>query len=66
MMIEVFGAIGFGLFAGSFALLAFGGDSLIELISGIAVLTGLRKDSSISGGSIRGDSEKIELCPPPT
>ena len=60
MMIEVFGAIGFGLFAGSFALLAFGGDSLIELISGIAVLTGLRKDSSISGGSIRGDSEKTE------
>lgn len=35
--------------AGSFALLAFGGDSLIELISGIAVLTGLRKDSSLSG-----------------
>ena len=60
MMIEVFGAIGFGLFGGSFALLAFGGDSLIELISGIAVLTGLRKDSSISGGSIRGDSEKTE------
>ena len=60
MMIEVFGAIGFGLFAGSFALLAFGGDSLIELISGIAVLTGLRKDSSISGGSIGGDSEKTE------
>ena len=60
MMIEVFGAIGFGLFAGSLALLAFGGDSLIELISGIAVLTGLRKDSSISGGSIGGDSEKTE------
>ena len=28
--------------------MAFGGDSLIELISGIAVLTGLRKDSSLS------------------
>src|SRR6059036_539808 len=48
MLIEVFGSIGFGLIAGSFALLAFGGDSLIELISGIAVLTGLRKESSPS------------------
>ena len=46
MMIEVLGSIGFGLIAGSFALLAFGGDSLIELISGIAVLTGLQRDSS--------------------
>ena len=46
MIIEVLGSIGFGVVAGSFALLAFGGDSLIELISGIAVLTGLRKDSS--------------------
>ena len=51
MLVEVFGSIGFGLIAGSFALLAFGGDSLIELISGIAVLTGLRKDSSLSGAS---------------
>jgi len=48
MLIEVFGSIGFGVIAGSFALLAFGGDSLIELVSGIAVLTGLRKDSSLS------------------
>ena len=48
MLVEVFGSIGFGLVAGSFALLAFGGDSLIELISGLAVLTGLRKDSSLS------------------
>lgn len=47
MLIEVFGSIGFGLIAGSFALLAFGGDSLIELISGIAVLTGLRSDHSL-------------------
>src|SRR5437879_8522037 len=45
MMVEVLGSIGFGVIAGSFALLAFGGDSLIELISGIAVLTGLRKNS---------------------
>src|SRR5713226_384224 len=46
MIVEVLGSIGFGLIAGSFALLAFGGDSLIELISGIAVLTGLQRDSS--------------------
>ena len=32
----------FGLMAGSFALLAFGGDSVIELISGFAVLEHLR------------------------
>lgn len=49
MLVEVFGSIGVGLVAGSFALLAFGGDSLIELISGIAVLAGLRKNSSLSG-----------------
>jgi len=46
MVIEVLGSIGFGLIVGSFALLAFGGDSLIELISGIVVLTGLQRDSS--------------------
>jgi len=51
MLVEVFGSIGFGVIAGSFALLAFGGDSLIELISGVAVLTGLRKDSSLSNTS---------------
>jgi divalent metal cation (Fe/Co/Zn/Cd) transporter len=51
MMVEVFGSIGFGVIAGSFALLAFGSDSLIELTSGIAVLTGLRKDSSVSTNS---------------
>src|SRR3989442_1909559 len=60
MIVEVLGAIGFGVIAGSFALLAFGGDSLIELISGIAVLTGLRRDSSISGGSDGGQSKTTE------
>src|SRR2546428_13194049 len=59
MLIEVFGSIGFGVIAGSFALLAFGGDSLIELISGIAVLTGLRKDSSF-GNSGGGHSDRTE------
>src|SRR6267143_5730845 len=51
MLIEVFGSIGFGVIAGSFALLAFGGDSLIELISGLAVLGGLRSDSSLRNAS---------------
>ena len=46
MIVEVVGSIGLGLMAGSFALLAFGGDSMIELISGIAVLTHLRRDES--------------------
>ncbi len=50
MMVEVLGSIGFGVIAGSFALLAFGGDSLVELVSGIAVLAGLRKDSSSAVG----------------
>src|SRR5213082_2871973 len=44
MIVEVLGSIGLGLMAGSFALLAFGGDSLIELISGFAVLNHLRRD----------------------
>jgi len=57
MLIEVFGSIGFGFIAGSFALLAFGGDSLIELISGIAVLMGLRKDSSLTTTSEEHNSK---------
>jgi divalent metal cation (Fe/Co/Zn/Cd) transporter len=44
MTVEVLGSIGFGLMAGSFALLAFGGDSVVELISGFAVLMHLRGD----------------------
>jgi divalent metal cation (Fe/Co/Zn/Cd) transporter len=43
MIIEALGSVGFGLIAGSFALLAFGGDSLVELISGFVVLSHLRK-----------------------
>lgn len=58
MTIEVLGSIGVGLIAGSFALLAFGGDSLIELISGLAVLGGLRRDSSRIGSAT--DSKRTE------
>src|SRR5712692_9883557 len=58
MTIEVLGSIGVGLIAGSFALLAFGGDSLIELISGLTVLARLRRDSSRTGDLI--DSKRTE------
>jgi len=44
MTIEVVGAIAIGIMAGSFALLAFGGDSLVEFISGLAVLGDLRRN----------------------
>ncbi len=58
MTVEVLGSIGLGLIAGSFALLAFGGDSLIELISGLAVLRGLRGDASSSRNAT--DSRRTE------
>jgi len=50
MAVEVVGSIGIGLLSGSLALLAFGGDSLVEIISGAAVTLHLRLDSSGSGG----------------
>jgi divalent metal cation (Fe/Co/Zn/Cd) transporter len=50
MGVEVVGSIGIGLLSGSFALLAFGSDSLIEITSGLAVTLHLRKDSSGSSG----------------
>ncbi len=48
MIIEVVGSLAVGLTVGSFALLAFGGDSLIELISGVVVLGLLRKNVNSS------------------
>jgi divalent metal cation (Fe/Co/Zn/Cd) transporter len=55
MMVEAAGSIVLGLMAGSLALLAFGGDSLIELISGFAVLVYLKRDArdSVTFGSKR-------------
>jgi divalent metal cation (Fe/Co/Zn/Cd) transporter len=50
MVVEVVGSIGIGLLSGSLALLAFGGDSLIEIMSGLAVTLHLRRDSSGSSG----------------
>ncbi len=58
MVIEALGSIWFGVVAGSFALLAFGGDSIIELLSGFAVLSHLRRD--VGGSGIRrGPAERI-------
>ncbi len=49
MAVEVVGSITVGLTAGSLALLAFGGDSIVELISGVVVLRHLRKDPASPG-----------------
>lgn len=57
MIVELIGSIWLGLIAGSFALVAFGGDSLVELISGFAVLAHLRRDVS----SPETPSRKTEL-----
>jgi divalent metal cation (Fe/Co/Zn/Cd) transporter len=48
MVVEVAGSIGVGLLTGSLALLAFGGDSVVELLSASVVLGHLRNDA---GGS---------------
>jgi divalent metal cation (Fe/Co/Zn/Cd) transporter len=45
MIVEFAGSITLGLLAGSLALLAFGGDSFVELVSGFAVLLHLRRDA---------------------
>jgi len=58
MTAEAVGAIIAGTFAGSLALLAFGGDSLIELASSIAVVGHLREENSGRGSDDR--TEKAE------
>jgi divalent metal cation (Fe/Co/Zn/Cd) transporter len=50
MVIEVVGAIGVGLLSGSLALIAFGGDSVVELISAFVVFSHLRGDVTGSRG----------------
>jgi divalent metal cation (Fe/Co/Zn/Cd) transporter len=44
MVVEVAGSIGVGILSGNLALLAFGGDSVIELLSAFVVLSHLRGD----------------------
>ena len=46
MVVEVVGAIGVGILSGSLALLAFGGDSVVELLSSFAVIRHLRGDAT--------------------
>jgi len=52
MAVEVAGAVLAGVLAGSFALLAFGADSMMEFVSGFVVLQHLRSDSK--GSEVRG------------
>lgn len=61
MAVEVVGSIGIGLLAGSFALIAFGGDSLVEIISGLAVTLHLRRGSSGSGDLGEGTERLTKL-----
>jgi divalent metal cation (Fe/Co/Zn/Cd) transporter len=49
MTVEAMGAIVGGVFSGSLALLAFGGDSIIELASSIAVLNHLKAENRGEG-----------------
>jgi divalent metal cation (Fe/Co/Zn/Cd) transporter len=59
MIVEVVGSLGAGLAAGSLALLAFGGDSVIELISGFAVLAFLQRDVKGSVGEVSERAERM-------
>ncbi|MHB8566517.1 MAG: cation transporter [Nitrososphaerales archaeon] len=53
MSIEVVGSLAAGILASSFALIAFGSDSLIEIMSAIVVLRHLRLDSA--GSNAQGE-----------
>jgi len=46
MSVEVVGSIGAGILVGSLALVAFGGDSLVELLSAFVVARHLRDDAA--------------------
>jgi divalent metal cation (Fe/Co/Zn/Cd) transporter len=50
MGVEVVGSIGIGLLSTSFALLAFGSDSVVEMVSSFVVTLHLMSDSSGSDG----------------
>jgi divalent metal cation (Fe/Co/Zn/Cd) transporter len=50
MVVEVAGSIGIGILSGSLALLAFGGDSVVELLSAFVVFSHLRGDVTGSTG----------------
>jgi hypothetical protein len=58
MLVEAIGAFVAGIFSGSLALLAFGSDSIIELLSSIAVLLNLRDESK--GRNTEDKTKKTE------
>jgi divalent metal cation (Fe/Co/Zn/Cd) transporter len=58
MTVEVLGALAAGVLAGSVALIAFGGDSIIELASSITVLIHLRTEDR--GEGTAGKTERAE------
>jgi hypothetical protein len=53
MGVEVLGSLGFGLLVGSLAMVAFGADSLVELLSASVVLRHLKDD--VGGSQTVGD-----------
>jgi len=57
MLVEVAGAFAAGIAASSFALIAFGSDSIIELASAFVVLRHLRLDDS--GSSAQGEKTAL-------
>jgi len=59
MSVEVVAALVTGILAGSFALLAFSGDSFVELISGLAVLGFLRRSGAVDFESKGERAERI-------
>lgn len=61
MVVEVIGSIGVGLLSSSLALIAFGSDSLVELISGFAVLVHLKSDWGGSSGRGEGTEKLTKL-----
>ena len=62
MTVEALVAITAGVFSGSLALLAFGGDSVIELVSSIAVLGHLRTEDKGEGNDDKtGRTERVTL-----
>lgn len=57
LVIEALGSLSVGILSGSFALIAFGSDSFIELLSGYVTLNHLKEEQSNS----ESDSKNTEL-----
>jgi len=53
MVVEVVGSLGIGILSGSLALIAFGGDSVVELLSAFVVFAHLRGDVTGTAGAGR-------------